>query len=72
MATSYRKIPELESLFDSEYCESFKSPYFQENLQTDASEYMFIKLIHKEKMVFSTSVSETSENVCYYFMIGFS
>ena len=72
MATSYRKTPVLESLFNSEYCESFKSAYFQGHLQTAASENMFIKLIHKEKMVFSTSVSETSENVCYYFMIGFS
>ena len=72
MATSYRKTPVSESPFNSEYCEIFKSAFFQEHLQTAASENMFIKIFHKEKMVFSTSVSETSENVCYYFMIGFS
>ena len=32
MAASYRKTPVLESLFNSEYCEIFKSTYFEEIL----------------------------------------
>ena len=46
-----------------------------------ASENVFMKLrkikIYKEFQlyikiqVFSTSISETNENVCFYFMIGF-
>ena len=34
----------LESLFNSEYCEIFKSTYFEEDLQKTASENMFMKL----------------------------
>ena len=49
MATAYRKTPVLESLFNSEYCKIFKSAYFEEHLQTAASENVFIKIIHKEK-----------------------
>ena len=52
MAASYRKTPALESLFNSEYCEIFKSTYFKEYLRTAASENVFIKLrkieIYKE------------------------
>ena len=44
MASSYRKTPVLESLFDSEYCEIFKSTYFEEHLRSAASENMFMKL----------------------------
>ena len=40
----YRKTPVLESLFNSEYCEIFKSTYFEEHLRTAASEDMFMKL----------------------------
>ena len=36
------------SLFNSEYCETFQSTYFEEHLQAAASENMFIKIIHKE------------------------
>ena len=69
VATSYRKTPVLEPLFNSKYFEIFKSTYFEEHFQTAASEN---KLFIKKKTVFWTSISETSENVCYYFMIGFS
>ena len=48
MAASYTKIPVLESLFNSEYCEIFQSNYFEEHLQTAASENVFIEIIHKE------------------------
>ena len=34
----------LESLLNSEYCEIFKSTYFEKHLRTAASEHMFIKL----------------------------
>ena len=69
MAASYTKTPVLESLFNSEYCKIFQSTYFEEHLQTAASENLFIKIIHNP--IFSTSMSETSENICFYFMIGF-
>ena len=39
-----QKKPVLESLFNSEYCEIFKSTYFEERLQTAASEDVFMKL----------------------------
>ena len=71
-------------LFNSECCEIFKSTYFEKYLRTAASENVFMKLrkiknypqgvltLHlKKKQVFSTSVSEASENVCFYFMVGF-
>ena len=48
VAASYTKTPVLESLFNSEYCEIFQSTYFEEHLQTAASENVFIKIIHKE------------------------
>ena len=47
-----------ESLFNSEYCEIFKSAYFVEHLQTNASENVFMKLILPQ--VSSTWMSETS------------
>ena len=34
----------LKSLFNSEYCEIFKSTYCEEHLRTAASENMFMKL----------------------------
>ena len=39
----------LESLFNSEYFDIFKSTYFEEHLRTAASENVFMKLkfIHK-------------------------
>ena len=37
MTAFYMKTPMLESLFNSEYCEIFKSTYFEEHLQTAAS-----------------------------------
>ena len=47
-AASYTKSPVLESLFNSEFCEIFQTTYFEEHLQTAASENVFIKIIHKE------------------------
>ena len=44
VVVSYRKTPVLESLFNSEYCEIFKSMYFKERLRTAASENVFMKL----------------------------
>ena len=49
MAASYTETPVSESLFISEYCKIFQSTYFEEHLQTAASENEFIKIIHKEK-----------------------
>ena len=48
MAGSYTTAPSFESVFNVEYCEIFQSPYFEEHLQTAASENVFIKFIHKE------------------------
>ena len=42
------KHPLLKSLFNSEYGEIFKSIYFEERLQTAASENVFIKMIDEE------------------------
>ena len=60
----------LESLFSPEYCEIFKTTYFEEHLRTAASENVFMKLrkikiysevlIYIKKQVFSTLLSETS------------
>ena len=48
MAASYKKTLVLESLFNPEYCEIFQSTYFEEHLETAASENVFIKIIDKE------------------------
>ena len=56
----------LESLFNSEYCESYRSTYF-EHLRKVVSENVFMELV-KLKTV-HTSISETSENVCFCFMV---
>ena len=54
VAASYRKTPVLESLFNSEYCEMFKSTYFEEHLWTAASlkicswNWEKLGFIHKE------------------------
>ena len=71
----------LESLFNSEYCKTCKSTYFEDDLRMAVSENVFIKrrkiktykefLFYIKKHVFTTSVSEASENVCFYIMIGF-
>ena len=45
MATSYRKAP----LLDSEYCELFKSTYFEEHLRKADSENVFMKLRKTKK-----------------------
>ena len=50
VAASYRKTPVLESLFVSEYCEIFRSTYFEENLRTAASKNVFMKLRKTSKM----------------------
>ena len=44
VAASYRKTPLLGSLFNSEYCEIFKSTCFEEHLRTVASENVIMKL----------------------------
>ena len=75
MAASYRKTPVLESLFNSEYCEIFKSTYFEEHLRTAASENVFMKLrnitIYSYEVlilyqVFSTSIPETSSWMIFH------
>ena len=75
MAASYTKKPVLESLSNSEYCKVFDNTYFEEHLQTAASEnvFIFIKRINfaLKKPILSTSISETIKNACFYFMIGF-
>ena len=78
MAASFRKTPVLKSLFNLEYYEIFKSTYFEEHIRTAASENVFMKLrkfVHKEFFFlitgFSTSISETSENACFYLAMGF-
>ena len=44
VVASYRRTPVLEFLFNSEYCEIFKSTYFEEHLHTAVSENVFMKL----------------------------
>ena len=52
MAASYKKTPVLESLFNFDYYQNFKSTYYEEHLRTTASENVFMKLreinIYKE------------------------
>ena len=52
VAASYKKTPVLESLFNSDYYQIFKSTYYEEHLRTTASENVFMKLreinIYKE------------------------
>ena len=53
LAIFTEKKPLLESLFNSEYYEIFKSTYFEEHLRTAASEDAFLKLrkikiVHEE------------------------
>ena len=43
-ASFLQETPLLESLFNSKYCEIFKSTYFEEHLRTAASENVFMKL----------------------------
>ena len=75
MAASSRETHVLGPLVNSEYCEIFQSTYFEEHLQTAASEnvFIFIKRINfaLKKPILSTSISETIKNACFYFMIGF-
>ena len=51
----------LESLFNSEYCKHFKNTYFEEHLQTAASENVFIKL-RKKNYLFIRSFNFTLKN----------
>ena len=48
-----------EHLFNSEYCEIFKSAYFEEHLRTAASENAFMKL---RKLKFIRSFNFTLKN----------
>ena len=38
----------LESHFNSQFCKIFQSTFFEEHLQTAASENVLIKIIHRE------------------------
>ena len=41
---NFEKTPVLESLFNSDYCKTFKRTHFEEHLQTAVSEDVFMKL----------------------------
>ena len=41
---AFMPAPLFESLFNLEYCEIFKSSYFEEHLRTTAFENVFMKL----------------------------
>ena len=41
-------VQETPVLENYEYCKIFQRTYFEEHLQTTASENVFIKIIHKE------------------------
>ena len=46
--------------------------YMNKNIQGDFQICISIPLtLHQNVPIFSTSILETSENVCFYFMIGF-
>ena len=47
-----RKIPVLESVFNSECCETFKSTHFEEHMRTAASQDVFMK----QRKVYSSPV----------------
>ena len=42
------RTPVSESLFNFDYCEIFQNTYFEEHVQTAASENVFIRIIRKE------------------------
>ena len=42
------RTPVSESLFNFDYCEIFQNTYFEEHMQTAASENVLIKIIRKE------------------------
>ena len=58
----------MESLFNSEYCEIFKSTYFDEQMQNAASENVFMKKKRLFIRNYYIYIKETGENVCFYFM----
>ena len=45
---TYQYVTCVGVSFNSDYCEIFLATYFEEHLQTAASENVFIKIIHKE------------------------
>ena len=53
-------MPVLASLFNSEYFEILKTTYFEEHLQTAASEIVFMKI------KFFNIKTETRKNVCLF------
>ena len=71
----------LKSLFSSEYCEIYKSTYFEEHMRTAVSANGFTKLriienhsqrnfnFTLKKQGFSASISGTSENVCFHLLL---
>ena len=42
------RTPVSGSLFNFDYCEIFQNTYFEEHVQTAASENVFIKIVRKE------------------------
>ena len=42
------RTPVSGSLFNFDYCEIFQNTYFEEHMQTAASENVLIKIIRKE------------------------
>ena len=55
--------------FNSEYCEIFKSTYFEEDLRAAASEK--VHATEKKRLLtrnFCIYIKETNENVCFHFM----
>ena len=82
VAASYKKTLALKSLFSSEYCQILRAPTL-ENIcarlllkmcSWNWEKLKFIKSFNftlRNQYQYSTSVSETSENVSFYFMIGF-
>ena len=81
MAASYSKTPVLEPLFSSEYCEYLRAPILKnicvrlllKMCLWNWEKLKFIRSFNcklKNQYQYSTSISETSENVCFCFMTG--
>ena len=64
MAASYRETRVLESLFHSEYCEIFKSTYFEEHLLTATSVNVSMKL--RNIKIYHTSFNFTFKKTGFF------
>ena len=82
VAASYWKTPVLKSLLVLSIAKFLKAPTFQKTcprllLKMCSWNWEKLKFIRsfnftlKNQYHYSTSISETSENVCFYFVIGF-